>query len=212
MNKIYKFFGNDSLFGRIFGTLGNIIVVNFFFILCSIPVITFRYFYFYVLYTPAKPQIRGYFTYTRLLQKLPGEFQAVHALLDHLCGLYHHILCRYRHVRAKWRVPGNGSLLPDHSPGRHRYDHSHVRISRDRGVSEYLEESVDTVILPGGQKPSVCTDSSGIECGSALHVAYDFKSTDIRYGHVCMDHSRIRTDRMDQFLPLLPDIHALPCQ
>ena len=41
MNKIYKFFGNDSLFGRIFGTLGNIIVVNFFFILCSIPVITF---------------------------------------------------------------------------------------------------------------------------------------------------------------------------
>ena len=41
MNKIYKFFGNDSLFGRIFGTLGNIIVVNFFFILCSIPIITF---------------------------------------------------------------------------------------------------------------------------------------------------------------------------
>jgi Predicted integral membrane protein len=41
MNKIYKFFGNDSLFGRIFGTLGNIIIVNFFFILCSIPVITF---------------------------------------------------------------------------------------------------------------------------------------------------------------------------
>lgn len=41
MNKIYKFFGNDSLFGRIFGTLGNMIVVNFLFILCSIPIITF---------------------------------------------------------------------------------------------------------------------------------------------------------------------------
>lgn len=40
MNKIYKFFGNDSLFGRIFGTLGDMIVVNFLFILCSIPVVT----------------------------------------------------------------------------------------------------------------------------------------------------------------------------
>lgn len=39
-NKIYDFFGNDSLFGRIFGTLGNMITVNFLFIICSIPVIT----------------------------------------------------------------------------------------------------------------------------------------------------------------------------
>lgn len=41
MNKVYKFFGNDSLFGRIFGTLGNMIIVNLLFLLCSIPVITF---------------------------------------------------------------------------------------------------------------------------------------------------------------------------
>ena len=41
MNKIYEFFGNDSLFGRIFGTLGNMITVNLLFIVCSIPVITF---------------------------------------------------------------------------------------------------------------------------------------------------------------------------
>ena len=41
MNRIYKFFGNDSLFGRIFGTLGDMITVNILFLLCSIPVITF---------------------------------------------------------------------------------------------------------------------------------------------------------------------------
>lgn len=41
MNKVYKFFGNDSLFGRIFGALGNMITVNLLFLLCSIPVITF---------------------------------------------------------------------------------------------------------------------------------------------------------------------------
>lgn len=41
MNKIYKMLGNDSLFGRFFGTLGDMITVNLLFILCSIPVITF---------------------------------------------------------------------------------------------------------------------------------------------------------------------------
>lgn len=41
MNRIYKFLGNDSLFGRIFGTLGDIITVNLLFIICSIPIITF---------------------------------------------------------------------------------------------------------------------------------------------------------------------------
>lgn len=35
-----RFFSNDSLFGRIFGTLGDIITVNLLFVLCSLPVVT----------------------------------------------------------------------------------------------------------------------------------------------------------------------------
>ena len=35
-----RFFSNDSLFGRIFGTLGDIITVNLLFVVCSLPLVT----------------------------------------------------------------------------------------------------------------------------------------------------------------------------
>lgn len=41
MNNISRLFGNDSLFGRIFGVIGDMIAVNLLFLLCSIPIITF---------------------------------------------------------------------------------------------------------------------------------------------------------------------------
>ena len=35
-----KMFSNDSLMGRFFGSLGDIIIVNILFVLCCVPVVT----------------------------------------------------------------------------------------------------------------------------------------------------------------------------
>ena len=40
MNRLAGIFSEDSLFGRLFGTLGDIIISNFLFVLCCLPVFT----------------------------------------------------------------------------------------------------------------------------------------------------------------------------